>query len=296
MSSQDSSPDLNLVLSFLEDDDPDIEKHLSKALAPYKGDLSHHLNQLDTPLNKQQLKNLTRLTRPHRRERLSERWQIPTNPLETLYDDWDSFEHLLRLLSDYLHDGITPRPTLHDQLDILAEDIESHHLFVDEELVLQHLFRENPQGSNQIYRGNRRHYSHPSNNDLSHVIQSQKGNALTLGILYLLLCQRLKLNAYPTLHPGPFLIAISGEHGPLLIDCFNNAKRLAPERLHNSYPGVPRNQLASLCEPAPLAAVLFRLLRQICDDLCFQPQGLGYAKDLDLLDQLANSLIPQPQL
>ena len=167
MPSLSSTPDLELVLSFLEDaDDPAVRESLSLALAPYDGDLSAEIPKFKKPLSPASLKTLSQILHDHRREILQERWQIPTNPIEALADDWDRFESLLRLLSDYLHDGVTPRRTLHDELDSLVAEIEDCHLFVDEELVLQHLFRSGR------FHGNRRHYADPRNNDLAHVIKT----------------------------------------------------------------------------------------------------------------------------
>lgn len=284
-----SPPNLELVLSFLEDaGDPAVRESLAVALAPYEGDLSTEIPKLKKTLSPASLRVLSQILHTQRREKLAELWQIPTNPIEALSDDWDRFESLLRLLSDYLHDGLTPRRTLHDELDFLVAEIEDAHLFVDEELVLQHLFRSGR------FHGNRRHYSDPRNNDLGYVIETTRGNSVSLGIVFLLVCARLGLDAYPTLHPGPFLVGIQGEHGPLLIDCFHNGKRISPEALAQSFPDLSREEMAQLSEPVPLVVVLYRLLTSLAEDFKrSDKKGGDFRKDILLLERLSETLIPQ---
>jgi hypothetical protein len=62
------------------------------------------------------------MLRPARREILVRDWIAPSGGAMALHEDWESFEALLRTISDFLHDGITLRQPLSDALDLLMEE------------------------------------------------------------------------------------------------------------------------------------------------------------------------------
>ena len=105
-------------------DDEDAREGVELALLEYLGDVSDELAGLGVSLSEREEENLSRLLRPGRELRLRDEWVVPEKGLNGFEGDWDRFEALLRVVADFLHDGVSLRPSLSDELDDLARELE----------------------------------------------------------------------------------------------------------------------------------------------------------------------------
>ena len=117
-------PSLHHLLRLLDDETPAVRESVQQVLTEFNGDLSEHLPDLGIDLSIHERSLLSRLLHPGRRKRLRKEWLVPSGGWPALGNDWDRVEALMRMLSDYLHDGITLRLPVADALDLLAEEYE----------------------------------------------------------------------------------------------------------------------------------------------------------------------------
>lgn len=218
--------DLPHLLRLLDDDQPDVQSAVRKGLLGFGGDLSSHLANLAIQLDSKQRKQLTVLLRPKRREILRAEWQVPRSGLFGTHQDWETFESMLRQISDYLHDGITLRAPLSDGLDLLATEFEEEFGAPSADDVRQALF------VSERFKGNSADYYGPQNSDLAWVLENEQGNPLALSTVFILLGHRLGLEVGACNYPGHFLARAEIDGDPCLIDCFNKGRLInIPELL-----------------------------------------------------------------
>lgn len=110
------------ILALLDDATPEVAAYVSKRLALTDGDASEVIAALPGELSQANCKRLSVLLRPARRTKLEQEWQVPRGGAMGFADDWDTFESLVRLVSDFQHDGISLRQPLSDALDLWAEE------------------------------------------------------------------------------------------------------------------------------------------------------------------------------
>jgi hypothetical protein len=114
--------ELDALLRLLDDETPSVREQVAQRLALCGGDISEWLATQPRILSREEKSLLTEMLSPGRREALAREWIAPTGGAAALSEDWDSVESLLRVLSDFLHDGIALRQPLADALDLLAEE------------------------------------------------------------------------------------------------------------------------------------------------------------------------------
>ncbi len=131
---------------------------------------------------------------------------------------WEGFENFLRQVSDFLHDGITLRPSMSDALDALAGEITAELVSPSEDDVRRWLFVDGR------FRGVPKKADASRYFDLCRVIESRRGNPTSLACMFMLLGRRLDLRVHGCNYPGHFLarIPIGGE--PHLVDCFHRGR------------------------------------------------------------------------
>ncbi|MDC1350242.1 hypothetical protein N8194_04040, partial [Akkermansiaceae bacterium] len=147
------------LITLLDDDTEEVRSGVQQALLDYQGDATDELIAAGLRLKAKQAKLLSKSLHPGRRSVLRREWAYPAGQLDAVDGDWESFEALLRLLSDFLHDGITMRQSLSDELDLLA-DGASEKVTTAAELA-RHLF------GNAVLTGNRLSPFNIKNSDLA---------------------------------------------------------------------------------------------------------------------------------
>ncbi len=113
------------------------------------------------------------------------------------------------------------------------------------------------------FRGNHEHYTDPLNSFLPTVLERRKGLPITLGIVYLLVAQRIGLELEPVGMPGHFLVGCFVDEEPFFIDAFEQgafrsiAEVLSVLRAQGAQPS-----LADVA-PTPVREVLARCCRNL---------------------------------
>jgi len=245
------------LLRLVDDETPEVRRSVALALQDWGGDLSEMLPDLGIDLPPAEREVVSGLLHPARRERLQNEWLVPTGGWPALAEDWEAFECLLRCVSDFLHDGLTLRPALHDALDLLADDFATEH---GEDSSPDQLRRWLFEAGR--CRGNTGHYHAPENSDLAWVIANGKSNPLGLALVFILTGRRLGLDIEGCNYPSHFLTRIVVDGRVRVVDCFNGGHWHDLQTLLESG-SVPRAARPVLLAAASPGAMLKRLLQNL---------------------------------
>lgn len=240
------------LLKLLDDENEDVRHGVQRALLEFQGDASHDLAALGIDLKSNESKLLSDSLHAGRQKTLKEQWAMPVSNLRDPDGDYESFEALLRLISDFLHDGITLRPSLSDELDIIAQETQPEVSSPRE--LAEWLF-----GSGR-FSGNKSIPFDPRNSDLAWSLEEGKSNPLGLSLIYILVAQRLDLTVYGVNYPGHFLCLIDSPDGPTLIDPFHKGRPIMVTQLLNEHPELSAEAKRAVRHPCSLAAMLLRIL------------------------------------
>ncbi len=247
--------ELSALIRLLDDDTPEVRAMISARLLSTGGDISEELAALPVTLSRSEAETLSGLLSEARRETLEREWLIPSGGAGALREDWDSLESLLRLISDFLHDGITCRQPLSDGLDLLAEEAAAREVQSAGELAV-HLF-----GSG-LLKGNRKHYDDPRNSDLAWCIAEGKSNPIGLCVILILVARRLELTVEAVNFPGHFLCRIHEGGLPVIIDCYNGGQTHDQAQVLDN-PGLSQAARIALRQNADPGAILIRMLNNL---------------------------------
>lgn len=276
--------ELAALLRLLDDETPEVRSVVVDKLSHVGGDLSEILPDVASNLNAKELNILEDILRTVRRQTLREEWLTPRFGTAALEEDWELFESQLRLLSDFLHDGISLRQPLSDALDLLAEEFQAIHPMDGSENDLRiFLFEEGR------LRGNQKHYYDPRNGDLAWCISEGVSNPIGLGVIYMLLGQRLGMDIQGISFPGHFLCRIFDDGEPIVIDCFDSGKMHAQHILIDPLNELTPDQRAHLKESADLGTILMRLLNNMIDAF----RRANREEDMELIMEMRDSMANQ---
>jgi regulator of sirC expression with transglutaminase-like and TPR domain len=242
-------------MRLLDDETPEVRKRVTERLTLCSGDLSEWLATRQRSLSSRENTVLKEILKQPRREILVREWVAPTGGAAALQEDWESFEALLRTLSDFLHDGVSLRQPLSDALDLLAEEASESGVTTANEL-REFLFHEGR------LVGNQKDYYDPRNSDLAWCISENRSNPLGLCLIFMFVGRRLDLEIEGVNFPGHFMCRIFEEGCPLMIDCFDQGRLHLQETLleNPELTQIQRNILRQAVDPG---AILLRLLNNL---------------------------------
>ena len=266
-------------MRLIDDETPEVRQRVAERLADSSGDLSEWLATRPLELGAKERELLSGMLGPPRRAALAREWIVPTGGAKALGEDWDSFEALLRALSDFLHDGITLRQPLSDALDLLAEEAAESGVITENDLRI-HLFENNRMD------GNRSDYYDPRNSDLAWAITEGKSNPLGLCLIFILVARRLDLEVQGINFPGHFLCRFHEEGFPFIVDCFDGGRLHAQGALLENADELTREQKQQLRQTADPGTILLRLLNNLVPSL----DHAGRKEDAELIDSLRATL------
>ncbi len=279
---QPDPKELSALLRLLDDETPEVRRGVSVRLSEYGGDLSEILPDVAPGLDESGKSLLAEILRPARRAGLREEWLTPSFGSAALGEDWDLFESHLRLLSDFLHDGVSLRQPLSDALDLLAdearEDGTNSEITANDLRVF--LFER------KKMLPNRANYYDPRNADLAWSITEGVSNPIGLGVIYMLVAQRLDLEVEGISFPGHFLCRIFEDGYPLVVDCFDGGRIHSQEVLISPTNDLSREQRHALQGSADLGTILLRVLNNLIDAF----QRIGMDEDAALITEMRDSM------
>jgi regulator of sirC expression with transglutaminase-like and TPR domain len=273
------APDeLSALLRLLDDDTPTVRERVAQRFALCSGDLSEWLATQSRSLSKQEKSLLSEMLAVPRREALSRDWIAPSGGAAALQEDWESFEALLRILSDFIHDGISLRQPLSDALDLLAEEAAAEGISTANEL-RSFLF------DGTRLKGNQAYYYDPRNSDLAWSIAEGWSNPIGLCLIFMLVGRRLNLEIEGVNFPGHFMCRIFEDGYPVVIDCFDSGQLHLESTLLES-PDLTRPQRNLIRESVDPGRILLRLLNNL--HVAFEKAGRG--EDAQLVKDLLATL------
>ncbi len=267
--------ELDALLRLLDDETPEVRSRVAQRLAQCGGDISEWLATRPKQPSSRERELLIEMLHPPRREILAREWIAPTGGASALQEDWESFEALLRLLSDFLHDGITLRQPLSDALDLLAEEAAEAGVASPRALVA-YFFRDGR------FSGN---VQEPQNSDLAWCIAEGRSNPLGLSLILILVARRLDLEVEGVNFPGHFMCRIYQDGFPVIVDCYDGGK-LHPQFTLLESPDLTRVQRAILRESVGPGTMLARLLNNLRQSL----EKAGRVADARLIGELSATL------
>lgn len=270
--------ELEALLALLDDETPAVREGVAARLGCYGGDISEWLASRGKPLSAKERSLLSSLLAPPRRAELERDWLAPSGGAAAMSDDWEAFEAMLRLISDFLHDGISIRQPLSDALDLLADEAADHGVMSAEDL-RSFLFAKGR------FKANQRDSSDPRNLDLAWAIDTGHSNPLGLCLIYLLVARRLGHEVEAVDFPGHFLCRIHREGYPIIIDCHDHGRQHLQSTLLEN-PDLDRRERAVLRQSAHPGMVMRRLLEDLADDLDVNGRG----EDASLVRRLGETL------
>lgn len=245
------------MLRLLDDSEPAIQEALRLQFSDTNGDLSHELAALAIDLKPADHKHLSDLLLPGRRETLLHEWQVPQGGADSLNEDWDRFENLMGLVCDFLHDGVTLRPSLPDMLDLLTQEAKEANAHLSENSLRLWMFE------SEKFVGNKDDYYSPSNSDLCNCADTGKGNPISLALLFIMLGRRLNLEISGCNYPGHFLARIHLDGKPILVDCFHKGRLISVEEILIENKHISAYAKQAILSEAPLGHIMLRTLRNL---------------------------------
>ncbi len=275
-----STADLPFLIRLLDDQDPAVQPVIEQQFSEFGGDISQDLAALGIQIPGAEQKRLMRFLAPGRRATLRDEWLIPTGGAAALEDDWEGFESILRQLSDFLHDGITLRPSLSDSLDMLTDEIRNDLPAPTADELRLWLFKE------RSFKGVGANADAEKNFDLCRVVDSKEGNPTSLGFLYILLAHRLGAQVEGCNYPGHFLTIIQSEGSAYLVDCFHSGRRFKIDSLLSAHPEISEKARMAVSAPSHLGIILVRYITELHHTLA----GSGRAEDAKLFKKLLSTL------
>ena len=212
-----TSKELVALLRLLDDDTPEVRERVAQRMMRCGGDLSDWLASLPHQLSGKEKLVLSQMLGPARRETLEREWSVPSGGAAALTEDWETLESMLRLISDFLHDGITMRQSLSDALDLLVEEAWEHPVVSACELG-NFLF------GNERFVADDEAETDPQNFDLAWVLAEGRSHSLALCMIFLLVGQRMEFDVEIVDYPGRFLCRIHEDGHPLIVDCVDGGQ------------------------------------------------------------------------
>ncbi len=268
------------LLRLLDDDTPAVRASVTARFATYGGDVSDHLVAARARLSQASLAQLSGMLHPARRAELRRDWIVPSGGPGALDEDWEHFEFLLRLISDFLHDGVTLRQPMSDALDLLAEEAEEAGASADPDALRTVLF------ANGRFRGNADDFHSPSNSDLAWVLEQGMSNPLGLSLVYILTARRLSLDVEGCNNPGHFLTRIRNDGRWFIVDCFNEGRIHALDDILAGEAGKLTAVRIVFSRAATPGEMLSRLLHNLEESF----KRLNRTEDARLVHELADTL------
>jgi len=273
---------LQTLLRLIDDDTPEVRRSLALAMEVFGGDVSELLPETRAELSLEARDTLSELLLPARRERLRREWIVPTRGAASLDGDWERFEALLRVLSDFLHDGVSLRQPLGDALDLLADEAAPAHERAGPEGLCAFLLGE------ERLRATLEPDPEPRHHDLGVAIQGAPASGIALGLILLLVAQRLGSPITGLCAPNVFFCRIEGRHGPRFLDPGAGGAMLEADEFEHRIRRHPESLRELAADPADTGELLLRYV----DDLFTACALHDRTEDALLLEELHASLLP----
>lgn len=130
---------------------------------------------------------------------------------------------------------------------------------------------------------NTKHFHSPSNSMINQVLESRRGNPITLCILYMLIARRLNLPVYGVNLPNLFVLTYKNNGVQFYINVFNRGLVFTTKDIDQYIDQLNIKRLDSFYQPCTNADIVRRVLRNLT--LAFEKNG-----DIDRVDEVERIL------
>ncbi len=113
------------------------------------------------------------------------------------------------------------------------------------------------------FRANTKNFHSPANSMINAVLESKKGNPLTLCAVYLLIAQRLELPVYGVNLPNLFILTFKDEKTQFYINVFNKGLIFLTEDIDNYLENLQLTKRDIFYQPCTHLDIILRVLRNL---------------------------------
>ena len=270
-----SPSQLHALISLLDDSDWEVKQHVREKLiglgAAVIPVLEQKWEESFNPILQKELEDLVHdLQFGLVKQRLTD-WKASQN--QDLLDG-------LWILNTYQYPDLE-RETLKAAIHQLYVEAWTHFSPdlqpLDQVKILNHVFFKQLQ-----FSGNTKNFHSPSNSMLSAVLESKKGNPISLCSIYLLVSQKLGLPIYGVNLPNLFVLIYQQGETNFYINAFNKGLVFSKKEIQNFLEQLKIDPLPVYFEPCTNLAIVLRFLKNLAT--AFEHLGesskLGEVKEL----------------
>ncbi|MCF8240642.1 MAG: transglutaminase-like domain-containing protein [Melioribacteraceae bacterium] len=213
---------LTYLIDLIDDDTREVRDQVMKELTNYGISLELDLAAVSNNFDITENDLIKPIIEKNRKMWLLQNW----NSWQEIEDDSGKLEAAMNIIAKY-QSGLHLKNELALQLDELTEDFKKVYPAGNEVDLADFLFLESG------YSGEKKNYYDPLNSNIIYVLKEKKGIPISLAIIYMLVGNRLGFEIEGCNFPGHFLSKIEYGGKTVLVDCFNNGRRIFPADLKN---------------------------------------------------------------
>lgn len=136
------------------------------------------------------------------------------------------------------------------------------------------------------FKSNTKNFHSPGNSMLNVVLETKRGNPISLSILYILIAQKLGLPIYGVNLPNLFICTYKTEEHQFYINAFNKGLIFSKSDIENYIQQLHLNSMDLFFEPCANSDIVKRILR----NLIISFEKIGDHEKSDEVKQLLNSI------
>jgi regulator of sirC expression with transglutaminase-like and TPR domain len=271
---------IKALVTLLDDSDMEVVSHVEEKIRSLGDSIIPYLEQeWESNLNPNMQKKLENLIHSLQFEQLKARllsWKL-TNSSDLLEGLW--------ILATYQYPDLS--------LEKLRNDIEQ--IYYDCWVALKPDLRPFDQVRiiNSVlfdklhFSANAKNFHSPSNSMINVVLETKKGNPISLCCVYMLIAQKLKLPVYGVNLPNLFILTYKTDDGQFYINAFNRGVIFTKEDIDNYLDQLNLSHHDIFYQPAENIDILKRILR----NLTVAFQKLGEKQQVGEISQLLDTIL-----
>ncbi len=248
--------EIEALVSLLEDDDPEVFKHVESKL--------YDLGEEVVPYLEEKWENTLDLDFQSRIEDVIH--MILFKKLQDGLKLWkeknsDDLLELLWLISTYQYPDLALeeiKTTIEQLYYNVWSQFKDDLAPMDQVKILNHVLF-----SQEKFSANTKNFHNPANSMINRVLESKKGNPLTLGSIYLLVAQRLDLPIYGVNLPNLFVLTYKVKDYQFYINAFNKGIIFTKEEINQYLDQLNITPSDIFYEPCDNLDIAKRMLRNL---------------------------------
>lgn len=270
--------ELPYLIRLLDDESATVRRVVGEKLFAMRGVLDSELRRMGISVGETRWNTIDELCREEGRKKVCEEWLGWKDHAEGA----SRLEAGLARLSDFLRGYRLEPGKLETMLDQLEEKCRFKRAHLDIDSLNEYLF------CSGRFVGNRSDYYGPQNSDMTWVLETGRGNPISLACVFILVGRRCGLEVDGCNYPGHFLARYEWKGEVHLLDCFNRGKVIRGADLIEHQPFSSHEVGEAVHFPATAEMILIRVLRNL--ETAFS--RLGNREDQRVVRQLLQLTLP----